>query len=88
MNNREVLDVAVRQSAIDLNCSPGDFFRGSPCIVRSKANPEARKYLVLPFECDLVFYGGNVVASVSEREQSRLCIRTSQFRFQPEHLFF
>ena len=85
MNNREVLDVAVRQSAIDLNCSPEDFFRGSPCIVRSKANPEARKYLVLPFECDLVFYGGNVVASVSERTEP--IVHQYLNRFQPEHCF-
>lgn len=65
MTNREILDTALRQSAIDLNCQPADFFRGEPVYVRSKPHPEARRYLKLPFDCNLVFYGGNIVASVS-----------------------
>lgn len=66
MTNREILDIALRQSAIDLNCQVEDFFCGEPKLVRSKPHPEARRYLKLPFDCNLVFYGGNIVASVSE----------------------
>lgn len=66
MTNREILDIALKQSAIDLNCRPEDFFCGEPKLVRSKPHPQARKYLKLPFDCNLVFYGGNIVASVSE----------------------
>lgn len=65
MTNREMLDIALRQSAIDLNCRPEDFFCGETKIVRSQPHPKARKYLKLPFDCNLVFYGGNIVASVS-----------------------
>lgn len=66
MNNQEILNIALQQSAIDLNCCPEDFFCGNPQIVRSRANKEARRYLKLPFDCNLVYYGGNIVASVSE----------------------
>lgn len=66
MNNQEILNIALQQSAIDLNCCPEAFFCGNPQIVRSRANKEARRYLKLPFDCNLVYYGGNIVASVSE----------------------
>ena len=36
----------------------------------SKPHPKARKYLPLPFECDLVSYGNNIVAQVSERTRN------------------
>ena len=65
MTNQEVLCTALRQSAIDSGCSPGDFTRPEHVVVRSRANPAARRYLQLPFFCDLVSYGSNVVASVS-----------------------
>lgn len=66
MNNQEILAIALKQSAIDLNCAPEDFFGSEPKFVRSKPHPLARKYLKLPFDANLVFYGGNIVASVSE----------------------
>ena len=64
MTNQEALDIALNQSAVDLNCEPGDFLLSEPRIVRSAAREGARAYLKLPFECQLVSYGNNVVASV------------------------
>lgn len=69
MTNREIMDVALRQSAIDLNCQPEDFFCGEPKIVYSQPHPQARKYLKLPFDCNLVYYGSNIVASVSREAE-------------------
>ena len=63
MTNKEILEIALRQSAYDMNCAPEDFFRDEPVITRSVKHEKARKYLPLPFECDLVTYGSNVVAS-------------------------
>ena len=60
----EIFDIALRQSAADMNCRAEDFLRGENVIVPSRADARARKYLSLPFDCDLVSYGGNVVASV------------------------
>lgn len=65
MNNREILDIAMRQSAIDSHCSPMDFCARENKVVISQAHPQARKYLQLPFLCDLTSYGRNIVASVS-----------------------
>lgn len=65
MTNREILEIALAQSAVDLNCEPADLTAEVNKVVLSAANPGARKYLELPFACNLVSYGGNIVASVS-----------------------
>lgn len=67
MTAKEIREIALRQSAIDCGCEPEDFLRDEPVVVPSRADDRARKYLPLPFECDLVSYGSNVVAQVSER---------------------
>ena len=65
MTNQEILAAAIRQSAIDLGCQPGDFARKEPVIVTSGISPDARKYLTQPYAAYLVSYGSNIVASVS-----------------------
>ncbi len=64
MTNQEILNIAMQQSAIDLNCNHNDFLRSDNIIVTSRTNDKARKYLSLPFDCNLVSYGNNIVASV------------------------
>ena len=66
MTNEEILQIAMRQSAVDSNCCTDDFRSMENKVVISQANPNARKYLELPFHCDLTSYGNNIVASVSE----------------------
>ena len=83
--NREILELAMRQSAIDANCDAADFLRDQPVAVVSQANPNARKYLELPFTCSLISYGNNVVASVSE-ECRKLALDYIS-RFPAEHCF-
>ena len=53
MTNKEIFEVAMKQSAIDSNCSANDFCSFDNKVVLSKNNPSARKYLELPFLCDL-----------------------------------
>lgn len=65
MNNKEIIEIAMRQSAIDSNCCMEDFSRNENKVVLSVKNPKARIYLNLPFFCDLTSYGNNIVASVS-----------------------
>lgn len=55
----------MQQSAVDSDCLAEDFLSEQNKVVVSKKNPDARKYLELPFACDLTSYGGNIVASVS-----------------------
>lgn len=64
MTNKDVLNIAMRQSAIDECCQADDFCKDKNVVVISEVNSEARRYLNLPFYCNLVSYGNNIVASV------------------------
>lgn len=64
MTNKDILNIAMKQSAIDLNCLAEDFLSVENKIVLSIPNNKARKYLSLPFDCNMVSYGNNIVASV------------------------
>lgn len=65
--NQSILQIAMQQSAVDANCAAEDFLREENIIVTSVFHPHARKYLVLPFECNLISYGNNIVASINEK---------------------
>jgi GNAT superfamily N-acetyltransferase len=85
MTNQDILRIAMTQSAADLCAAPDDFEKSENVIVLSRARDDARRYLTLPFSCQLVSYGNNVVASVSPefREIAEAYIN----RYPVEHLF-
>ena len=85
MTNKDILNAAMRQSAVDLACEPEDFLTCKNKIVISKKNQGARKYLELPFECNLVSYGNNIVASV--REDIAGVIENYIEKYPVEHCF-
>ena len=64
MDNNTILKIAMAQSAIDLCASAEDFEKNENIVVLSQKNEDARRYLKLPFSCQLVSYGNNIVASV------------------------
>ena len=66
MTNRDILNIAMRQSALEMNCGTGDFLLDQHKVVVSAAKDGARAYLKPPFHCNLVSYGDNVVASARE----------------------
>ena len=66
MTNQEIMQIALQQSAYDCNCTAEDFLKEKPVLVISQSDERARKYLKLPFSCQMVSYGNNVVASVQE----------------------
>jgi GNAT superfamily N-acetyltransferase len=66
MNKQEMMDIALLQSSYDSSCRPEDFVSGKNRVVISKKHEKARSYLKLPAKCDLVSYGSNIVAAVSE----------------------
>ncbi len=65
MTNERIWEIALQQSAYDCNCSPSDFLKQDNVLTHSVANTLARKYLSLPFACDMVSYGSNIVAQTS-----------------------
>ena len=85
MTNQEILKIAMAQSAIDLCAAPDDFEKRENVVVTSRESEGARRYLKLPFSCQLVSYGNNVVASVSPefREIAENYIN----QYPVEHLF-
>lgn len=85
MTNQEILQCALRQSAIDLHCEPQDFLETDNKIVVSGQSEEARRYLTLPFACHLVSYGNNVVASI--QEHLRDIVKAYIDKYPVEHLF-
>lgn len=67
LTNQDILRIAMAQSALDLNCDAAVFEASENVVVASAKSPLARQYLRLPFFCQLVTYGSNVVASCDRR---------------------
>lgn len=65
MTNREIMDIALEQSAWDLQCGVSDFFKTDPVIVISRPEKRKKKFMPEINACELVTYGTNVVASVA-----------------------
>ena len=65
MTNDQIHRIALKQSAIDCNCAPEDFLADECTVTLSRVHPDARKYLPLPFACDMVSYGRGIVAQTS-----------------------
>ncbi len=85
MTNREILQIAMQQSAYDCNCNAEDFLASDNKIVLSQKNDKARVYVPLPLECDLVSYGNNIVAQVSPRMQETVAWYIGKYAV--EHCF-
>ena len=85
MTNRDILRTAIEQSAIDSSCEPDDFLSHENKVVVSRTHPDARRYLKLPFVCDLTSYGSNIVASVSRELIDPVTDYIN--RFPAEHCF-
>ena len=85
MTTQELLQIALQQSAIDCNCKPEDFLQSENLVTTSRKHPSARVYLPLPFACDLVSYGNNIVAQV--REDLRDTVKDYVDTYPTEHCF-
>ena len=85
MTNKEMLCTALKQSALELNCTVDDLTGGKSKAVISSTAEGARKYLSLPFYCQLVSYGSGIVASVNEEiyADAKAYIE----KYAPEHCF-
>lgn len=85
MTNKNILNIAMEQSAMDASCGAGDFLRNENVIVESRPTEHARKYLELPFSCNLISYGTNIVASIDMRYKPT--VENYIGRFSVEHCF-
>ena len=81
MTNREIMDIAMQQSAYDINAKVSDFLQDTNVFVRSEIGPLARKYYKEPIACNLVSYGSNIVASVKDEFKETVEAYLSKFTF-------
>ena len=61
MNNDELLEIAMQQSAEDIGCAPTDFLLKSNIVVPLKLGSKAKKYYSEPMGCNFISYGNNIV---------------------------
>jgi len=85
LTNKLIKEIAMQQSALEANCDPKDFVRSDNVITISKEHNLARKYLKLPHTCNLVSYGSNIVATVSEEYKNVVDEYIS--KYDVEHCF-
>ncbi len=85
MTNKEILQIAMEQSALDINCKASDFLCSNHVIVRSGVGTGARKYYKEPIACNLVSYGNNIVASV--RDEYKEVVEEYIRKFEFYHCF-
>lgn len=83
--NKIIYQIAMEQSALDANCSAEDFLKEENVICISKENPLARRYLVLPHACNLISYGSNIVATISEEYEG--IVKDYISKYAVEHCF-
>lgn len=60
MTNQEIFQIAMAQSAVDLCAETTDFEKSENIVVMSQESDGARRYLKLPFPCQLVSYDKNI----------------------------
>lgn len=85
MTNKEILQIAMEQSALDNNCNAEDFLSNEHVIVKSGVGASARKYYEEPIACNLVSYGNNIVASV--RDEYKEIVEEYIRKFEFYHCF-
>lgn len=85
MTNKDIYQIAMEQSAVDINCKAEDFLCAYPVIVQSGLGTRARKYYKEPIACNLVSYGNNIVASV--RDENKEIIEEYIKKFEFYHCF-
>lgn len=81
MTNKEILDIAMQQSAYDLNAKASDFLMDTNVFVKFDLGPLAKKYYKEPIACNLVSYGNNIVASVKDEFKEIVEAYLSKFEF-------
>lgn len=71
----------MEQSAADLGCKAEDFISDKNVIVPIKMGSNAKRYYKLPIGCNLISYGSNVVAAVTDEVADIVTEYISRFEF-------
>ena len=66
MTNRDIMRIAMEQSAEDMSCRPEDFLAANNVVFPLRLGARARAYYREPILCNFISYGGNIVAATTE----------------------
>ena len=80
-DNKEILEVAMQQSALDLHAAVTDFQTDKNVIVKYELGPEAKVFYREPIACNFVSYGNNIVASVKDEYRDIVQAYIDKFTF-------
>ena len=81
LTNKDILRIAMEQSAADIGCRAGDFVSDKNVIVPLKLGPNAKRYYRLPIGCNFISYGSNVVAAATDETADIVAEYISKFEF-------
>lgn len=81
MTDREILEIAMRQSAEDIGCRAADLKADQNIVLPFRMGQGARKYLKEPITCNLVSYGSNVVAASIDETRDAVAAFVEKFPF-------
>ena len=81
VTNREMLQIALKQSAEDIGCRAEDFLKRENVTVPFRLGANARKYLKEPITCTLVSYGNNIVAAATAEVSDVLTEYIGRYEF-------
>ena len=84
MTNKDVLRIAMQQSAEDIGCDATDFLSGENKVVPFKLGDDCKKYYELPIGCNFISYGNNVVAAATEETYEIVFGDSGRFSFSKE----
>ena len=92
MTNKEIIQIAMEQSAKDINCKADDFLKNENVIADYKLGPSAKKYYKEPISCHMISYGNNIVASVKEEYRDIVTEYLGKFEyyycFEAPHIYW
>ena len=81
LTNKDILRIAMEQSAADIGCRAEDFVSDKNVIVPLKLGPNAKRYYRLPIGCNFISYGSNVVAAATDETADIVAEYISKFEF-------
>ena len=81
MTNREIREIALKQSAEDIGCKPKDFLSDKNVVLPFSLGEKARKYYKEPITCNFVSYGNNIVAATTEEVSGLVTEYIGKFEF-------
>ena len=81
MNNSEIKEIALKQSAEDIGCQAHDFLSDKNVIVPFCLGKNARKYYKEPIICNFVSYGSNIVVATTKDVSDLVTEYIGKFEF-------